>query len=1343
MKFFNNISAKCQNGRHFVPKVPQKRVSKSWYSFLILFFTLCCFSLQSCTDDLSLDNGLNNIGDPNRTFLRIYLPDVEAAAEYGETRDGNEVPNALEDAKEAKINTLYFFAYPVVKNDDEYVVDETSGREAIRVKLSADDLSNKNFNGDKVFEYQSIDINNFQAGAYRMYVLVNLDDYLPDQSKKLSTDYNSMTEDEVRNITFNMSKKYFTYGNLPMACLNDEMQYKKNDAYVKVTNGVFEIENGQNEVYADLTFLCAKVRYTILYDKDVFSKYFPTGTDIQITEETANNVRQQFALADATVGPQVLNNQTNGTGYVEYLRPLTIVQYPDKDKEEQNPYLSDSGLPSEYIKDLPALNPQEYTDDIKRAWQGTLYVTVNELNGDNNTTNLSFQATSSIQSINSNGFKFSRLSADGKLKKGEFYDLLARITETEKTELSVNYTVQPWTASQLAYQLHGPYELVVGSTMITVESNTPGLLWYRSNVAPEDIRFNYPTISWSNKAPVNFYIAEVLKQNGQYVLDENGEYQIQVRVNPRIPPSILESIEKNSDGYKKEDYQFFEIIAGNLQKKIKIEPLKLEPFLRVTPNNVIIDLREYTNSGINNSSLDVLLETNVLTQVYYTVEYSINDGPQMGFNSTTNALALNGGDATISANNRYISLNSNTNIGNLILDIKKILDGDTFWQVAQTITITFTATSGSGPDAITKSDTLKITIKPFTTDYVIHFKAAKGNWTNPHIYVYQCLTMPSNSGFPGKTVGYPTDDNKGNAGLEYIFSNNIAFRGWKGYGGSINPNEPNTTDNPYNAFIYWGGAEKSKQFNAENGTTGNQSIYNYEIDLNSQHDYTQSNCEKCKYYNADKPGNLNGINFKHYDNINGHSKQYSEGPGVYTFPGIAMIPEGDGWFKYTLTGIATPGKAMIMFTDEHVLDDSNSNQDNSGRRYPNGNEVGIPLFDYPDHEGWFYFDGHSHRSNDVGFYDEKEDALQNGVKKYTIYWDNKNTPNWSGNSQPYAYVYEGNLNNAAWPGQPMTRIGNTSIWKIEIERFQNVTFNNNKNGSQHPGEGVYWKVIDEHVYTSDGDTGKTLAEYSPNTDPGTDPEEPDRSNRIYRFWWPTAGNTGGIHLWTRTQDQNNDSYNNHVYTTGNWGSEMKTGEDTSRGYYWREFSPYSEGYLWYILNFTSGNQSTHQDLDFFLQDGNTNYYDAYIESTGGTLKQGKPPVNTTKYYLYFRDENSNYGTPYAHIWNGNSTNGTEGNDNEKMTKLSGPPSGYSGTGTWYQIEIPSSCNGGNFKIYDMNSNSTSPTSQDVWNTTSDFDYAKLNDNSLRSNQNNAVAFYNNYNSNDKKTYVGWYRIELQ
>ena len=69
-----------------------------------------------------------------------------------------------------------------------------------------------------------------------------------------------------------------------------------------------------------------------------------------------------------------------------------------------------------------------------------------------------------------------------------------------------------------------------------------------------------------------------------------------------------------------------------------------------------------------------------------------------------------------------------------------------------------------------------------------------------------------------------------------------------------------------------------------------------------------------------------------------------------------MEKESDGWWRYTLTGVAQPGKTMIIFANtESPWDDQLGGQDNN--RFPAAYETGLPLFDFEDNEGWFVFNG--------------------------------------------------------------------------------------------------------------------------------------------------------------------------------------------------------------------------------------------------------------------------------------------------------------------------------------------------------------------------------------------------
>lgn len=89
-----------------------------------------------------------------------------------------------------------------------------------------------------------------------------------------------------------------------------------------------------------------------------------------------------------------------------------------------------------------------------------------------------------------------------------------------------------------------------------------------------------------------------------------------------------------------------------------------------------------------------------------------------------------------------------------------------------------------------------------------------------------------------------------------------------------------------------------------------------------------------------------------------------------------------------------------MFNDGHG-GDSNGNTDGyDGRRYPGSAQVGIPLFDYPTHEGWFDF-----KNGKKQFSAENPDA---NLEFLRIYWPNNNRTNNS-----YIHVW---ASNPGWNG---------------------------------------------------------------------------------------------------------------------------------------------------------------------------------------------------------------------------------------------------------------------------------------------------------------------------------------
>ena len=215
---------------------------------------------------------------------------------------------------------------------------------------------------------------------------------------------------------------------------------------------------------------------------------------------------------------------------------------------------------------------------------------------------------------------------------------------------------------------------------------------------------------------------------------------------------------------------------------------------------------------------------------------------------------------------------------------------------------------------------MTINIIPNIQNYKIHFKA--NGWTNPHIYVYQCLEFPSDVRNP-KLANKPiaTDESCNHSALEYSFTGKIAFKGWDTESSYNNPDA--AAKGPIKGFYYFDSDVNTGSWDADK--SGFTNHYYDNMDFCFDYRYSSDcDCEKCK-------GNT-------YNKL---------------WPGIKMKKgsgASDGWWDFELTGVAEPGKALIMFADGHTYGDFSL-------RFPYDNNVGVPLFDFPDKEGWLYYNG--------------------------------------------------------------------------------------------------------------------------------------------------------------------------------------------------------------------------------------------------------------------------------------------------------------------------------------------------------------------------------------------------
>ncbi len=583
--------------------------------------------------------------------------------------------------------------------------------------------------------------------------------------------------------------------------------------------------------------------------------------------------------------------------------------------------------------------------------------------------------------------------------------------------------VEPWSVEKILYNIRGQYFLHVEETAYPIETGKTTAIWYDSNTTPELESPIYPV----NGEPL--YISTV---------DNDSIY---VSVNPAIPTSAYDNIRNSTNG----EYDFFHIKAGNIHKRITVTPLNLINYLNISPLNISIDVRELIASGKYGGYFPVLINTN-LPKVKIERGPEWNDLPseEWGQSASEYVIKLTNDDdeqLTVGQDGHIEDMEASKT--ELRLTFNGINSGKKTWQESRRLTFTVTALDADGnpatveTDGITKtlSETVTINIIPNIQNYKIHLKTST-EWEAPHIYVYQCLEFPSdveNTDLANKPIA--TNESCIHSALEYSFTGKIAFKGWDKESSFNNPNAK--VYGPKDGFYYFDSGVNSGSWDAEK--PGFTNHYYDNMDFCFDYRYSSDcDCDECKG--------------------NSYNKLW---PGIKMKKGSGT---SEGWWDFELTGVAEPGKALIMFTDGHPYNNP------TNLRFPKGNSVGIPLFDFPDHEGWFYCNGNINDNVNNVFSDEKPLLFEKG-KLIRI--------RWKANDATNIHVWEKITTDKAfsdWPGTHTGQDGEYLYRDLEIaDECKQIGFlRTNGNSSIESGDRfIYWNdfennydsAINRYVYT--------------------------------------------------------------------------------------------------------------------------------------------------------------------------------------------------------------------------------------------------------------------------------------
>lgn len=728
-----------------------------------------------------------------------------------------------------------------------------------------------------------------EPGTYSLYVFANYGDLFSGNTSllnKLKADGEDTTlENTIKNLPYTFSSLPSTGAGLPMAGTASASP-----------------SEGQNlQVRVDLKFLCSKVRLTVIYQDQ--------NASLAVGNHDAVKVAEKVSCFEGVNVTGVNYSTKTGIGSpVKY-----ALNDEDKDRSFDNWVKRYENINDDPVEKLAGNG--ETSSETCFAWQNTVYLPENLSTSAENQTYLNLQLGGKTQRINigcDSDDNSHNSNTGGQLKRGNFYDIVAVVKADG--DITYSWKVIKWEAELISVQLAGISRLFLAKTKIdTVSGEYPVEFYYESDA---------PNLIFSSTQ----YDGKDLFQ----ITEDKDNQVIKVAVHPDQPLGNLITAEGMG----------FWVISGSIQKFVAVTKVDLRRYLRLLPesNNVMI------RNIVNEPSYSTYYEFSTnSTGLSLTIEKLSNDNTSKGYAAATGndpakgvtiqvlnadrskALTEEKEFKTIAdVNTLLATIPQDTKAGVIKITIYDPTDPDYF---AKDISAEFKATA----DGISTPKKAELRISPNPTVYTIHFKAINdGTWSSPHIYVYQPLEYDGLPVYDQQKSGY---DERAYNWLEYSFTGNRAFKGWKSDGGDI----ADLTGTPRTIY-----------------TADGTPVEGYSVDWNDGH----ADIEKDNYYTT----------VTLVDKSKSYCTDCQSSPKP-SWPGMGMTKEEDGWWKIEIPLLAKPDKALVMFANDH----SRKEGDYERQRYPGQGVPGIPLPNYSDREAWYLYDADRGGAN-CSFSDDRRDA---------------------------------------------------------------------------------------------------------------------------------------------------------------------------------------------------------------------------------------------------------------------------------------------------------------------------------------------------------------------------------
>lgn len=363
---------------------------------VLMMFSLCSL-LFGCQDNIP-EEGPSDLDNPEgMAKVTLLIPDMDGGASKFGTR-------ALNVSEEGYMTNLYVIAVKYADIDDAGNVTKTYDPETAPVYTYSLNPVGVNFQVG-VNDYHSFNMLLY-PGKYRFGVIANVDLYLSDRAKKISE---FTRETDLKSIVLNYREDTpLMPRHLPMACLPENIKYSKDNGQTEISvkdepNNLIVIDRNETRlILAHMSFLCSKVRYTIMFDKtpgtgisEAFgSSWIRFNVDDQ-KKPWATNIRKQTKLLRDYEGGDIYDPYDQIIKYTDAdnrLQPSSwtisidrfYFDFRDEFTEEQNELITGhtfEGLdyPKKYTSELIPWDgtTEDWIPRNRKIWQGVVYLPEN------------------------------------------------------------------------------------------------------------------------------------------------------------------------------------------------------------------------------------------------------------------------------------------------------------------------------------------------------------------------------------------------------------------------------------------------------------------------------------------------------------------------------------------------------------------------------------------------------------------------------------------------------------------------------------------------------------------------------------------------------------------------------------------------------------------------------------------------------------------------------------------------------------------------------------------------------------------------------------------------------